>query len=98
MQKQQDDEHHQNNAAEAHARMTHAVAVAAKTAAQAAHQVDDHKNDQDQPKGHDASPYKRAANKIRRSPRAKHIGAFDSSLGTAVAYFGSSFSAAELMQ
>jgi len=43
-------------------------------------------------------PYKRAANKIRRSPRAKHIGAFDSSLGTPVAYFGSSFSAAELMQ
>ena len=98
MQKQQDDQHHQNNSAKAHARMTHAIAIAAKTAAQAAHQVDDHKNDQDQPKGHGAPPCKRTANEIRRPAWSKAHRAFDSSLGTPVAYFGSSFSAAELMQ
>ena len=43
---QQDDQHDQNDAAKAHSRMAHAVAVAPEPAAEAAEQINDDEDDQ----------------------------------------------------
>src|ERR1700750_1965188 len=56
VEQQQDEQYHQNHSAEPHAGMAHAVAVAAEPAGHPAEQVDDHENDQDQPKRHGALP------------------------------------------
>src|SRR3984957_3242099 len=97
---QQDDQHHQNDAAKAHSGVAHAVAIAAEPAAEAAKQEDDQDNDKYQTKRHGASPRKRPAdiNLSHRHPGTKHIAAFGSSEGTKDHYFGCNFSAAELMQ
>src|SRR4051812_37754755 len=55
-QQQQDDEHDQNHAAEPHARMAHAIAIAAKSAAEAAQQENDQDDDEYRSKRHGALP------------------------------------------
>src|SRR5450432_1867341 len=59
---QQDDQHHQNDAANAHSGMAHTVAVAAKPAAEAAKQEDDQNDDEYQAERHGILPRERPAN------------------------------------
>src|ERR1700757_1678792 len=55
----QDEQNHQNYPAKPDAGMAEPIAVAPETAAEAAEQVDDHKDDEDQPKGHGTLPLRR---------------------------------------
>src|SRR5580658_3237762 len=69
---QQDDQHHQNDAAKAHSGVAHAVAVAAEPATKAAQQEDDQDNNEYQAKRHGVSPAKGRRMEIRRpSPQRK---------------------------
>ena len=55
----QDEQNHQNYPAKPDAGMAEPVAIAPETAAEAAEQIDDHQDDQDQPKGHATLPIRR---------------------------------------
>src|SRR5262249_51157719 len=52
VEQQQHEKHHQNDTAQSHSGMAHAVAIAAEPAAEAAQQINDHDNDQDQTQRH----------------------------------------------
>src|ERR1700749_1305597 len=52
MEQQQDKQYHQNDTAQAHSGMAHAIAIAAEPPAEAAEQINDHNDDQDQTKRH----------------------------------------------
>src|SRR5271163_4985793 len=60
-QQPQHEQHDQNHPAKAQAGMAHPVAVPSEPAAKAAYQVNDHDDDQDQPKGHGTLPERRPA-------------------------------------
>src|SRR5581483_6595903 len=74
-QHQQDD---QNHPAEAHAGMAHAIAITPETAGEAAEQVNDDENDQNQPKRHDAllAQRERVNASLRRASKAHSWRAF----------------------
>src|ERR1700721_1448623 len=77
---QQNDQHHQNDAAKAHSGVAHAVAIAAEPAAEAAQQEDDQDNDKYQTKRHSISPRKAGEWKSADDhPIEKHIPAMCSS-------------------
>src|SRR5476651_1344767 len=73
---QQDDQYHQNDAADAHSAVAVAVTIAAETAAEPAEQKDDQDDDEDQSERHVRSPAVRRppydGRKTRRKV-AKHI-------------------------
>jgi hypothetical protein len=59
---QQDEEHDQNDAANPHSGMAHAIAVPAKPAGKAAQQVNDHDDDEYRSERHGTLPEARPAN------------------------------------
>jgi hypothetical protein len=86
--------------------MAEAIAIAANPAAPAAKQIKDHDNDEDRSKRHGVPPQKGGWRTFRppTASEEQHIQPAGSSRGTRFSglrgegYFGSSFSAAELMQ
>src|SRR5437660_5717912 len=68
-QQDQDQQHHQNHAADPQAGMAHTIAIAAKSAAKAAQQENDHDDDEYRSKRHGAPPETLlAASKTPRGP------------------------------
>src|SRR5437870_1448297 len=77
----QHQQHDQNYATQPHAGMAEAIAIAAKTAAEAAQQENNHDDDEYRSKRHDAPPETRPATlKNASRPGSKHIPGRESSL------------------
>ena len=87
---QQDEQHHQNQSAEPHSRMAHALSVAAETAAEAAQQDDDQDDNEDQAERHVHSPWARRSTHDDRKPAdaSKHIAGSCSMGGTVLSLRG----------
>jgi hypothetical protein len=99
---QQDDQHDQDDAAEPHSGMAHAIAVPAEPATEAAQQINDDEDDEDRSQRHRALPTG-AGRQAYAAPRllgkAYSVGwSMIRSSGRRSRYLGCNFSAAELMQ
>src|SRR6266487_249293 len=81
---QQDDQHHQNDAAKAHPGVAVAVAVTAEPATEAAQQEDNQDDDKYHSERHGILPKPARANRARPAPplEEKHIRRVGSSQGT----------------